>query len=195
MPRRRRFAPAGETFHIVNRGVERRQLFFDDSDYVTFLSLLQEGKSHASVKVFGFCTMPNHFHALLRPEEPGALSEYVHWVSTCFAGTFRARTESRGLGHVFQQRFWSNGIDGVDHYYAALRYIEANAHRACLVDRAEDWRWGSLYARVHGNDSLLDDSPYELPDDWTTLVNLPQFDRDRAIAAFRPKRGRPCTIL
>lgn len=193
MPRSRRCAPAGSVFHVVNRGVERRQLFFEDEDYDRFLTLLREGKQRAPVKIYGFCTMRNHFHALIEPETDQALSEYLHWVTGQYATDFRTKTGTRGLGHVFQQRFWSGATDGAEHFLLVLRYVEANARRACLVERAEDWRWGSLYARRMGNISILDPSPYDLPDQWPALVNAPQFDRELALARVKPKRGRPWT--
>jgi putative transposase len=194
MPRARRTAFAGTIFHVVNRGVERRQLFFEESDYKHFLALLREGKQRAPVKVYGFCTMRNHFHALLEPETDEALAQYMHWVTGQYALNLRANTNTRGLGHVFQQRYWSGPADGVDHFFVLLRYVEANARRACLVDRAEDWRWGSLFSRRVGDVSILDQPPYDLPENWPAVVNAPQFDRELALARFKPKRGRPCTF-
>jgi len=44
-------------------------------------------------------------------------------------------------------------------------YVERNAFRANLVERAEDWRWGSLRRRVHGTPEqrqLLADGPLAL---------------------------------
>ena len=35
-----------------------------------------------------------------------------------------------------------------------LRYVERNALSAGLVQRAEQWRWGSLWAREHGEEQL-----------------------------------------
>jgi putative transposase len=40
-----------------------------------------------------------------------------------------------------------------------MRYVERNALRAGLVRRALDWRWSSLWQRLHG------------PDDWPGRVN------------------------
>jgi putative transposase len=138
--------------------------------------------------------MPNHFHAVIEPETDDALSEYLHWVTGTYATAFREKTRTRGLGHVFQQRFWSCPLDGVDQFFTVLRYVEANARRAHLIDRAEAWRWGSLCSRWEGDGSILDATPYDLPDNWATVVNLPQFDRELAFARYRPKRGRPCTF-
>jgi putative transposase len=195
MPRSRRMACAGAVFHVVNRGVERRKVFFTDRDYQRFVSLLRDGKERAPVKVFGFCVMPNHFHIMIEPETKEALGAYMHWVTGRYAAEFRMRTDTRGLGHVFQQRYWSRPCDGVDSFFIMLRYVEANAHRSALVTRAEDWQWGSLCARQKGDSSVLDESPFELPGCWAALVNRPQLDRELAFARFKPKRGRPCTFM
>jgi putative transposase len=194
MPRSSRTASAGAIFHVVNRGVEKRKVFLDDHDYARFVTLLRDGKERASVKIFGFCLMPNHFHIIISPETDDALGQYMHWVTGKYAIEFRARTETRGHGHVFQWRYWSRGCDDVDAFFIMLRYVEANAQRATLVRRAEDWQWGSLWARRKADMSVIDEPPFELPSYWAALVNRPQFDRELAFARFKPKRGRPCTF-
>ena len=195
MPRSCRTAWAHAIFHVVNRGVERRKVFLDDHDYKRFITLLRKGKQRAPVKIYGFCLMPNHFHIIISPETNEALGDYMHWVTGKYALEFRIRTETRGLGHVFQQRYWSRGCDEVDAYFLMLRYTEANPKRAAMVRRAEEWEWSSLCARQKGDMSVIDESPFELPSYWAALVNRPQFDRELAFARFKPKRGRPCTVL
>lgn len=54
------------------------------------------------------------------------------------------------------------------------RYVKRNALKADVVKRAEDWRWGSLWARRHGDDGLkaiLSDWPVPRPRNWVSLVN------------------------
>src|SRR5208283_1639827 len=38
------------------------------------------------------------------------------------------------------------------HFLTVCRYVERNALRAILVERAEDWRWCSLRSRVRSKD-------------------------------------------
>ena len=191
MPRTRRIKAPGVTFHVVNRGNDKRQLFFQDADYERFIRLLADGKTRTSIKVFGACIMPNHFHAVLRPEIEGALSAYLQWVTGSYACDLRLTTQTRGHGHVFQQRFWSTSIVDDRHFITVLRYVEANAVKAGLVPRAEDWKWGSLRWRSDGDAELLDESPVVLPDDWVTLVNLPLTAAELLEARAIAKRGRP----
>lgn len=170
MPRRARYAPAGCTFHVTNRGVERRRLFFKDSDYQEFLRLLAIGREHYEMKVFGLCLMPNHFHALVQADLDHALSAYWRWVQGCYACDLRAHTLTLGYGHVFQQRYWSDVINDQFHFLNVLRYIERNPKASNLVEYAEAWPWSSLALR--GSEcGWLDPLPLRLPANWLDIVN------------------------
>ena len=72
MARRARIAPTGSIVHVVNRGVERRRLFYEPRDYQRFIELLARGKEQHRVRVLGVCIMPNHYHALLCPDQDRA---------------------------------------------------------------------------------------------------------------------------
>lgn len=60
---------------------------------------------------------------------------------------------------------------------AVLRYVERNALRASLCERAEDWKFGSLWRRVRGDAAarrVLADWPLPQPRAWLAMVNRPQ---------------------
>lgn len=171
MPRRRRNVIAGHPYHVSNRGVERRRLFFKDAQYNAFLGLLERGKERFAVDVWGLCLMPNHFHLVARATERNALSSFLHWVQGIYSRDLRAWTKTRGYGHVFQQRFWSGPIEDERHLLAILRYVEANPVAEKLVTRAEDWPWTSLALRRSFRFQVLDPLPIRLPDDWSKRVN------------------------
>lgn len=55
-----------------------------------------------------------------------------------------------------------------------MRYVERNALTAALVERAEQWHWGSLRWRMTGNTEVeLADAPVKLSDRWIEYVNQP----------------------
>jgi putative transposase len=194
VPRTSRVAPPGFFFHVTNRGNERRQIFFGAADYRAFLRLLAFAKHLYPVRVHGLCVMPNHFHALVQPVEGGALSAYLRWVLGCYSRDLRSTTGTTGAGHVFQQRFWSQGVRDDRHFLCVLRYIEANPVKARLVPNAEDWPWSSLSLRMSDDASredLLDPLPVALPPEWTRLVNEPQPVEEVKRIERPVRRGRP----
>ena len=77
-----------------------------------------------------------------------------------------------GHGHIWQGRFKNFPIEQDDHLLRVLRYVEANAVRANLVRRAEDWSWGSLATRDDQAPELTE-SPVSRPECWLEYVNAP----------------------
>ena len=66
------------------------------------------------------------------------------------------------------------------------RYVERNPLTAGLVERAEDWRWSSLWVREHGADqqkALLSEWPTAGPSDWVSRVNSVMTKKERDLDA------------
>ena len=176
---------------MTNRGNDRRRLFFNDADFNGFVELLGESAPRFSVELHGYCVMPNHFHLLVHQREPGALSAYIHRISGISARLFRESTDTVGLGHVYQRRFWSRPLGHESDYLMALRYVEANPLRAELVSRAEDWPWGSLWERLTGGRKILTPAFVGLPPEWKEIVNAVQPPKELELLRAQAKRGRP----
>ncbi|MBW3541198.1 MAG: hypothetical protein KY476_13095 [Planctomycetes bacterium] len=74
-----------------------------------------------------------------------------------------------------------------------LRYVERNALRAGLVERARDWRWGSLIDWLLGaTASFLHPGPVPHGRDWLEWVNRPESEAE--LVAIRGQR-RPLRTL
>jgi putative transposase len=73
-----------------------------------------------------------------------------------------------------------------------IRYVERNALRAQLVEKAQDWRWRSLWRRVHGDrESLLSDWPFDRPADWVEWVDVAQTEAEVEALRKCVNRGTP----
>lgn len=191
MSRSQRVVSPGCLLHVVNRGNDRRIVFPEPVDYGAFLGLLREARERFAVRLHAYCLMPNHFHLVLAASDLRALSAYMHFVQRGHACDLRAIAQTRGNGHVFQRRYWSNVIEGEGHLLCVLRYVEANPVRARLVDRAEAWEWSSLYERQTGERDLLHPLPMTLPTGWVTIVNIPLQAQDLGEIRTPKKLGRP----
>jgi putative transposase len=120
--------------------------------------------------------MPNHWHLLLWPRTDGELSEVMRWITVTHTQRWHAHRHSSGTGPVYQGRFKSFPVQTDEHFFRVARYVERNALRAKLVERAEEWRWSSVY-RITRLDAKLADFlslwPMERPPNWIEWVNQP----------------------
>jgi putative transposase len=77
------------------------------------------------------------------------------------------------------------------HYLSLCRYVEANAVRAGLAERAADWPWCGAGARRRDAVVPMSDWPVERPRHWATLVNRPISQEELASLRTSVQRGRP----
>ena len=136
--------------------------------------------------------MPNHWHFVLWPERDGDLSTFMQRMANMHTQRWQRAKLRVGYGHLYQGRFKSFPVEGDDHFYTVVRYVERNALRAGLVKRAEDWRWGSLHQRAgKAREPLLSDWPLPQPPDWVEQVNLPQTEAELEAVRRCVRRGSP----
>jgi putative transposase len=141
-----------------------------------------------------YCLMPNHFHLLLWPREDGDLSRFMRWLTITHTQRWHAHHRTAGTGHLYQGRFKSFPVQSDERFLTACRYVERNARRAGLVERAQDWRWGSLWARRAEEDPHrppLTPRSIERPRDWTARVNRAFSPREEEAVLRSIWRGQP----
>jgi putative transposase len=191
MPRIRRVFPPGAAHHVLNRGNNRRTIFHKDGDYKAFLRLMAEAGEQVPVRLLHYCLMPNHFHLLVWPESSEALPAYMHGLMNAHVRQYHQHYQTCGTGHIYQGRYKNFPVQTGRHLLTVARYIEANALRAGLVSRAEDWRWSSLSPDTWIERPVLATGPVPLPPNWFDWVNLGQPTAQLDALRTSVKRGRP----
>ncbi|MEA3374485.1 MAG: transposase [Campylobacterota bacterium] len=178
MPRIARGETVGGIYHIINRGNMQMQVFDDEEDYNYFLNLLKTAKKKEDVEIHAYCLMPNHFHLMVIPQQEKSLSRFMQWVMTSHVRYYHKK--NRTSGHVWQGRYKSFIVEQESYYITLMHYIEANAKRAKLVKKAEEWEHGSLHERINKNRELLNTSYVELDSNWQEYVNEPIYPKELA---------------
>jgi putative transposase len=194
MPRRLRDTTGGIVYHVLNRSVGRRTLFSKAEDYLAFERVLEETYERTKIRILSYTVMPNHWHLLLWPREDGELSEVMRWLTVTHTQRWHAHRHSAGSGPVYQGRFKSFPIQSDEHFLTAVRYVERNSLRASLVERAQDWRWSSLWRRTQADKSLvahLSRWPVTMPSDWLRRVNRPLTAAELEALRLGVRRGQP----
>ena len=179
----------------MNRTWGKIDLFEDAGDYDAFERVLAEARvREPGMAVCAYCLLPNHFHLVLYPKDDGQLSRFMQWLTMTHTQRWHAHRHSAGRGHLYQSRFKSFPIQRDGHFLKVCRYVERNALRAGLVEKAQQWPWCSLAAREQGLEKaklLLGPWPVRRPEDWVPRVNRPQDEKELAALRRCRDRGQP----
>jgi len=194
VPRTARFIVANYCYHVLDRGNKKARVFHEAADYEQFLALIHCAQDRIHVPLLAACIMPNHFHLVMRPQQPSDLARWTQWAFTSHVRWQHAKYGT--TGRIWQGRFKAFLIQQDQqqdhHLLTVMRYVERNALRANLVERAEDWRFGSLAWRSASRSPVaIDQSPVPLPSYWRHLVNEPQSDAEISEIRTCVNRQRP----
>jgi REP element-mobilizing transposase RayT len=131
MPRKARIDAPGAVHHIICRGIEGRDIFFDDTDRDRFVERLGRIVSESRTFCYGWALIPNHIHLLLKTGGV-SISTVMLRLLTGYAVSFNRR--HRRVGHLFQNRYKSILCQEDAYLLELVRYIHLNPLRAGLVD-------------------------------------------------------------
>jgi putative transposase len=194
MPRLARVAPGGLVYHVLNRANGRLRLFKKPEDFAAFEEVLALARERLPIRILDFVMMSNHWHMVLWPERDGELTSFLRWLTLTHAQRWKHAHDAVGHGHLYQGRFKSFPIQEDRHLLTVLRYVERNPLRANLVERAEEWPWGSCVVREqrgHALRPLLSAWPIDRSRGWLELVNQPQTEAEEASMKLSIERSRP----
>ncbi len=190
MPRTARAIVGGYCYHVLNRANKKARVFHEQADYEQFFALIARAQARLHLPILAACLMPNHLHLILRPADSGDLARWMHWAFTTHVRWYHAKYAT--TGRLWQGRFKAFVVQEDHHLLTVMRYVERNALRANLVERAEDWQWGSLaWRRLVRAPLELTESPVPLPSFWRHWVNEPQTAVELAEIRACANRQRP----
>ena len=192
MARRLRCCDAGYVYHVLNRSVARATLFAKPDDFAAFEKILRQAWDRFGMRLLSYAIMSNHWHLVLWPGKDGQMSDYLQWLTVTHVRRWHAHCHSEGTGPIYQGRYKSFPIQQDDHLFTVCRYVERNPRRANLVQRAEDWRWSSLWHRVQQTHvPWLSEWPLPITQQWTEHVNEIQTEGELAALRRALYRGAP----
>ena len=178
-------------FHVLNRAVGRREIFSKEGDFLAFERAIEESMRTRRMRLCAYCLMPNHWHLVLWPERDGDLPAFMQQLTNTHVKRWKEHYHEIGHGHLYQGRYKCFPVETDDYFYQAVRYVERNALRANLVERAESWPWSSLRRPEREDPALpiLSAWPLPRPASWTRAVDEPQTEAE--LRALRLCESRP----
>jgi len=131
MPRSSRIDAAGALHHIIARGIDRCEIFRDNTDRHNFLDRLGGIIAETKTSCLAWALIPNHFHLLLKT---GAvpIATVMRRLLTGHAVSHNRR--HRRSGHLFQNRYKSILCQEDAYLLELVRYIHLNPARAGILE-------------------------------------------------------------
>jgi len=139
----------GDIYHIINRGVEKRDIFLDDEDFFRFRDDLKDFNnknrvpmshydrhkfnkfnlelqvpSDELVEILCVCLMPNHYHLLVREKVDGGVKLFMNKLGVGYTHFFNQKYKR--IGVLFQGRAKKILVEKDAHFIHLPYYILAN---------------------------------------------------------------------
>ena len=135
MGRRPRLNMAG-FHHVVNRGIERNNVYRSDEDKEKFLEILCKACNIYKANLHDYCLMDNHYHLLIETTSEN-LSLFMRQINSNYAKYFNKKYKR--TGYLWQGRYSSWYIVNEKYIYDLFRYIEHNPIEANMTNRIGEY--------------------------------------------------------
>ena len=146
MARYRRLLSESGIYHIILKGVNSQNLFFDEKDYMKATACIRRFGESEDTEIMGYCLMSNHIHLLIKvADDP---SVFVKKFASSYVYYFNKKYER--TGHLMQERFKSEIVDTDEYALTVFRYILRNPEKAGIC-RTDSYRWSS-WNELYGED-------------------------------------------
>lgn len=158
------------TYHVILRGINKQDIFLDNFDKSKFFKELKKSKEEFEYEIYAYILMNNHTHIVIHDEEDN-MSDIFHKLCTVYAMYFNSKYER--VGHVFQNRFKSIGVDTDTYLLNLVRYIHRNPEKDG-IGKMKDYAWSSYKEYIYNKNIT----------DTDLVLNLFSDNRKEAIQKF-----------
>jgi len=155
-------------YHVYNRAVEKRTIFYTKNDYEYFLNKVLFFKEKTGVKILAYCVLPNHWHFLLKEfqNHPSGdptggnpqISRFISLLSNSYTKYFNFNKNHSG--RIFQGPFKSKIVDDDNYLRVLINYINLNHLKHKLSKNTADWFYTSHHNYVGQEKYHLIDRDY-----------------------------------
>ena len=132
-------------YHVMNRGLGRREIFHNKIDREIFLQTVGEACDQFCVEIHAYCLMGNHYHLLVKTPQ-GNLSRVMRHINGVY--TQRYNRLNKTDGPLFRGRYKSILVDSDAYLLHLSKYIHLNPLSAGIVDCLEQYEWSSYPAYI-----------------------------------------------
>lgn len=151
MPRTPREFSITNVYHIIFRGNDKQNIFYDDQDRYVFLDRIKESQEKFKYEVYAYCLMSNHVHLVIRVKDE-FLSKAMHNLGTRYSVYLNKKLER--TGHVFENRYFSRSVENLNYFKEVCKYVHRNPEKAG-IQKTENYKWSSFHDYLNVKDNRI----------------------------------------
>ncbi len=140
MARSLRIEYPGAWYHVMNRGLCRREIFHAEEYAQLFYDLLDEIHLRYQIEIHSYCLMGNHYHLCIKTPNAN-LGKAMRHLNGVF--TQRYNNLMKTDGPLFRGRYKAILVEAQSYFLQLTRYIHLNPVAAGIVQHPKDYPWSS----------------------------------------------------
>jgi len=156
MARKPRLYSNSGIYHVIVRGNNEQNIFYDDADRRMFLNRLGQYAQELNISIYSYCLMSNHVHLLIGDGNKN-MSRFVQKLLTSYVRRFNTKYERSG--HLFQGRFLSKPVEDDKRFKVVVRYILQNPEKAGM-EKHDIYIWSSFQHLVSEKEEPIINKQY-----------------------------------
>jgi putative transposase len=157
----RRFQETGQVHYITFSCYRRRPNLLRAEAGATFVAALERVRRDYELCIYGYVVMPEHVHLLMNEPERKSFAQAIKSLKQGVARRLALRAEDS----FWQARYYDFNVWSERKFVEKLRYIHRNPVKRGLVERPEDWVWGSFRHYANGEVGIV-----EIESQWTARI-------------------------
>ncbi|MBT3705081.1 transposase [Candidatus Peregrinibacteria bacterium] len=142
MPIRNFTFQKNQHYHITNRGIKKKKIFYNKDDYMWFINRINHFKTKYKIDIICYCLMPNHFHLIIRPNKTHGIIKFLSYLQASHSRHFNSKWNRKG--QLFEGRYYPKLIEDQKHLIHTINYVINNPVKAKLVSKPEEWPYLSF---------------------------------------------------
>ena len=142
MPRYARMKTNTKVYHVVDRGINKQDIFLDKQDILKYIKEIENTKEKYMYEIYAYALMSDHVHFIIFDKNEN-MSTAIQSLNIRYTSYFNKKYER--TGHLFENRFKSHVINNQEYLKNVVRYIHKNPENAGL----KPYIWTSYYEYIN----------------------------------------------
>jgi putative transposase len=183
-----RLTYVGALHQIYHRGLEGKDIFFENQDKLFFLDLVKQKSKQLKIRILAYCLTDNDYQLVIE-NTSGRMSDFLKNLNSDYGMYYRRRFGGKGI--VFYDRYRSVLIQDENYLKMAIADVLLTPVQEEIVERVDEYLWSSVpeYFKKKSSEIVDNQAVGLLFGSKSKFLRYHQSQWGKKIPRFRSKYG------